>query len=121
MAEMEANNQKHQVDTAQALAEILNAWESHPHDNKMGGFNFWFSANIEKFDKVLKASKATPVYTAQRRAVVNRIVKGIEEDILGRRGLKHELEACEAEVRVEIHQAWREIVSTAIDRLREGR
>lgn len=46
--------------------------------------------------------------------VRNRIVAGIEADLLDRRGIKHELAKCDATVREEIRASWRQIIDEAL-------
>lgn len=47
-------------------------------------------------------------------ATIGAIIKGIEEDLLDRRGLGNELEQCDADVRREIRVAWRKIIERAL-------
>ena len=37
----------------EALQSIMQAWQHKSHDQEVGSFHFWFSANIEQFDAAL--------------------------------------------------------------------
>lgn len=51
------------------------------------------------------------------RNIASKIIKAIEDDLLDRRGLKHELRETDPRIRVEIRQAWR----VGILKILEGR
>lgn len=47
--------------------------------------------------------------------LAERIVRDLERDLRDRRGLRHEFEACEADIQDEIRDAWVQIVQDHLD------